>query len=294
MRIDLKKMSMEVCEIARKAGKFILASKKKFSLDKVESKGANDFVSFVDVETEQLIVKKLAQLLPDAGFKTEEGTAKSSSAAASEPWYEYNPATGRYERREKEKTGRYSWIIDPLDGTTNFIHGMSPYSVSIALTEYDEPVIGVVYIANTDECFFAWKGSNAHLNSQRIRVSSISALKDSLVITGFPHQVGEKIDNYLNLIRHLTFNSHGVRRLGSAAADLVYIAAGRAEVFFQTDLNPWDVAAGALIAQRAGAVVTDFRNDVNYIFGKSIIATANRALNNELRTLTDKFFPEQV
>lgn len=267
---SLDEICASVCDIARYAGKFMVNERKSFSMDKVEIKGANDFVSYVDKKTEELIVEKLSPLIADAGFLTEEGTVLQS------------------------RNNKYTWIIDPLDGTTNYIHGLSPYAVSIGLTENNIPVLGVVYIAPNDQCFYAWKGSKAYLNGEEIKPSATESVKDSLAITGFPYKIGQKVDNYMRIMKHLTFNSHGVRRLGSAAADLTFVAAGWAEVFYQTDLKPWDVAAGAFIAGQAGAIVTDFKGGDNYLFGQSILATGNNSLNEQMIKLLSEYFPEQL
>jgi myo-inositol-1(or 4)-monophosphatase len=265
----MKEICTEVCAIARKAGAFIADERRNFSSDRVESKGANDFVSYVDRTAEEIIVKELSPLM-DAGFITEEKTVKQS------------------------RTQPFQWIIDPLDGTTNYIHGLSPFAVSIALVDSTgAPLLGAVYLINEKECFYATKGDRAYLNGEVINPSKVTEIKDSLVISGFPHRVGSDIDKYLNAIRRLTVASHGVRRLGSAAADLVYIACGRADVFFQTNLSPWDVAAGALIAQCAGATVTDFTGGNNHIFGKSIVATSCACLGEKFETLLKEFFPAE-
>ncbi|MDR1129496.1 MAG: inositol monophosphatase [Prevotellaceae bacterium] len=269
MDIQFSEICENVCGIARIAGKFMLDERKNFSPDRIEVKGVNDFVSYVDKKTEELIVGRLSPLIAGAGFLTEEGTVRQSRDA------------------------QYTWIIDPLDGTTNYIHGLAPYAVSIGLTENGVPVLGVVYIASADQCFYAYKDSGAYLNGEEIKPSSIELIKDSLTITGFPYRLGDKIDSYMNLMKHLTSNSHGVRRLGSAAADLVYIAAGWAEAFYQTDLNPWDVAAGAFIAKQAGASVSDFTGGDNYIFGHSILATGNKSLGRQMIDLLSEYFPGQ-
>jgi myo-inositol-1(or 4)-monophosphatase len=258
-----------VCNIARVAGKFMLDERKNFSSDKIETKGVNDFVSYVDKKAEELIVAELSPLIAGAGFLTEEKTVGQS------------------------RSSKYTWIIDPLDGTTNYIHGLSPYAVSIGLTENNAPVLGVVYIASGGQCFYAWKDSKAFMNGEEIKPSAVETIKDSLSITGFPYGLGRKIDNYLNLMKYMTFHSHGVRRLGSAAADLAYVAAGWAEVFYQTDLHPWDVAAGAFIAKQAGAVVSDFTGGDDYLFGQSILATGNKSLGSQMLNLLSKYFPEQ-
>ena len=256
----------KVCIIAREAGQFMLNERNTFSIDKVEHKGVNDFVSYVDKHDEKIIVKGLTPLIADAGFITEEKTVAQSD------------------------NKQYTWIIDPLDGTTNYIHGFTPYAVSIGLVENGQLTLGVVYIVDSKECFYAWKGSKAYLNGNEIQASNITSIADSLVISGFPHSEDNTLDKYLNIIRYLTFNSHGVRRVGSAAADLVYIACGRAEAFFQTDLNSWDVASGAFIAIRAGATITDFNGGNNYLFGNSLIATANTELHNKMHDLLNKHF----
>ena len=264
---NMKETCKAVCEIAKTAGKFIAGERKNFSSDKVESKGVNDFVSYVDRAAEEMIVKELGQLM-NAGFLTEEKTVKQSR---SQP---------------------FTWVVDPLDGTTNYIHGLNPCAVSIALVDPErKPLLGVVYLINEKECFHASKGDKAYLNGKIIKPSKVAEIKDSLVISGFPHKVGADIEKYLNAIRRLTVASHGVRRLGSAAADLVFIACGRADVFFQTNLSPWDVAAGALIAECAGATVTDFTGGDNHIFGKSILATSRADLNERFRKLLEEFFP---
>lgn len=265
--MDLQKVCENVVIAARKAGKFMLEEQSRFSIEKVEKKGMHDYVSYVDKGAEEIIISEIRNLIPDAGYITEEATV---------------------DREKKE----YTWIIDPLDGTTNYIHGMNPYSVSIGLIHNNIPVLGVVYMPFGDECFYAWKDSPAYLNGVEISVSAAHTIEDSLIITGFPYKLGSKVENYLDLIRHLTFGSHGIRRLGSAAIDLVYVACGRADAFFQTDLQPWDVAAGIVIAQQAGAKLSDFRSGDNYLFGKSILA-CTPAIHTEFIDLFTKFFPEQ-
>ncbi|MDR1170526.1 MAG: inositol monophosphatase [Prevotellaceae bacterium] len=267
--MHFNKICEDVCSIARTAGKFMLDERKNFSPDSVETKGVNDFVSYVDRKTEELIVGELSPLIAGAGFLTEEGTVRQS------------------------RDSKYTWIIDPLDGTTNYIHGISPYAVSIGLTENGVPVLGTVYVASGDQCFYAWKDSRAFMNGEEIRPSAVDSVRDSLAITGFPYNIGQKIDSYMNLMKYLTFNSHGVRRLGSAAADLVYVASGQAEIFYQTDLKPWDVAAGAFIAKQAGADVTDFTGGDKYIFGQSILATGNSCLGSQMTALLAEYFPGQ-
>jgi len=205
-------------------------------------------VSYVDVNAEKIIVEGLKQVLPEAGFLTEEKTVN-----------------------DEDDTLR--WIIDPLDGTTNFIHGAPIYSVSIALQQKNELLVGIVYEINLHECFYAWKGGGAFCNGKKISVTQISSLRDSLTATGFPYKEFPMMDRFFATLRFLFNNSHGVRRLGSAAVDLVYVACGRFDGFYEYNLNPWDVAGGALIVKEAGGTVTDFAGGNNFLFGKEIIAS---------------------
>lgn len=245
---QLQKLAQEVETVARQAGAFILNERKTFSTQKVETKGLNDFVSYVDKASEKRIVEQLKSILPQAGFITEEGT-------------------------EARDENPLKWVIDPLDGTTNFIHGMPFFAVSIALLQDKEPLIGVVYEINQDEMFSAWKAGGAYLNGQSIHVSAASTVKDSLLGTGFPYYDYHLLDQYLALFKHLMKHSHGIRRPGSAATDLAYVACGRFDGFYEYSLSPWDVAAGVLLVREAGGIVSDFSGEAEAIFTKEIIAT---------------------
>ena len=267
--IDLEEICKKVCFAARSAGQLMLNERKNFSVEKVEHKGVHDYVSYVDRAAEELIIKHLSPLIPSAGFITEEATTEQGKA-------------------------EYTWVIDPLDGTTNYIHGLSPYSVSIALFKDEQAIVGVVYIPTSDECFHAIKDGKAYLNETEIKPSTHTKVAESLLITGFPYKVGDKIEAYLDIMRYLTFNSHGVRRLGSAAADLVYVACGRADIFYQTDLKPWDVAAGAFIAMQAGASLSDFSGGNEYMSGQSILVSGTAELNEEMLCLVRKFFNKHI
>ena len=246
--MNYQEICARVCEIAREAGEYIAAQRATFSFEDVEYKGVQNMVSYVDRGSERRVVERLSALLPEAGFVTEEGTVRSSVNA------------------------RLKWIIDPLDGTTNFIHGLPPYCVSLALMEENEVVVGVVYEVTLKEMFYAWKGSPAYLNGKEIRVSSTRKLENSLVAIGFSYSTHLELDDFMESATYFQRNTNGIRRLGSAAADLVYVACGRFDAFYHVRLAAWDVAAGALIAQQAGARVTDFSGGDNYIFGREIIA----------------------
>lgn len=243
-------------EIAKEAGAFIRKERQHFNLDRVEHKGFNDLVSYVDKEAERLIVNKLSKILPEAGFITEEGTNTTQAE-------------------------EFNWVIDPLDGTTNFVHGVPIFCVSIALMDCDEVILGVVYEVNLHECFYAMKGGGAFCNDTKIRVSIAPTLSASLIATGFPYNNFDLIDKYLAALKSLMKSSHGARRLGSAAADLCYVASGRVEAFFEYNLNSYDVAAGALIVEEAGGKVTDFSGGRDFVFGRQILAT-NEKIHEEI------------
>ena len=237
----------QVIDVAKKAGDFIRKEAMKFDHSSIEQKGKNDLVSYVDKNTEKLIVKELSKILSKAGFVAEEGTGTK------------NP-------------DGLNWVIDPLDGTTNFMHGLPPYSVSLALMEHNKIVLGVIYEIVGDECFYATCNGKAYCDGSEIKVSNVANLEEGLYLTGFPYKVFDKLPDFFNIMDYFLKNTHGLRRLGSAAADLAYVASGRSEGFFEFSLNPWDVAAGGLIVQRAGGIVTDFNSGDNWIFGREMIA----------------------
>lgn len=246
--IDYKHLCHSVCDIAKEAGAFIRTHVGTIKTDLIDVKGQHDLVTFVDKSSEKLIVERLKQLLPDSGFIAEEGTDESIGDV-------------------------YNWIIDPLDGTTNFIHGLAPFAVSIALQESDRTVIGVVYEVCLDECFSAYEGDFSRLNGQKIECTSTNDFNDTLIATGFPFRDYSMLDEYLKTLTFFIENTRGIRRMGSAATDLAYLAAGRFDMFFEYALKPWDVAAGAFIVQRAGGVVSDFLGENNYVFGGQILAS---------------------
>jgi myo-inositol-1(or 4)-monophosphatase len=262
--MDLEKLCFDVQGIAKIAGLFIAEQREKFNLEDVVVKGKADFVSYVDKQAEVQIVDSLRKLLPGSGFIAEEGTAKSTDE-------------------------KYKWIIDPLDGTTNFIHGLPPFAVSIALMDEQELVIGVVYEITQDECFYAWKGSKAYLNGNEIKVSTAATTNNALIATGFPYSAFDKLESYVASMRHFMVNSHGLRRLGSAATDLAYVAAGRFEAFYEHGLKPWDVAAGTIILRQAGGKVSDFNGGDKFLFNGEMVAS-NGAYFDEFYDIVHKYF----
>ncbi len=247
--MELGTLCKQVIEVAEKTGEFIYNEVPKIKAANVESKSLHNFVTYVDKTSEAKLVEALTKLLPEAGFIAEEGTST-------------------------KKGDRFNWIIDPLDGTTNFIHGLPPFAISIALMDNEELIIGVVHEVVSKETFYAWKGSAAYLNGKEIHVSTAARVKDSLIATGFPYTDFDKLRPFMLTLEHLFNQSHGVRRLGSASVDMAYLACGRFEGFYEYGLSPWDVAAAALIIRQAGGKITDFNGGENYIFGREIICGA--------------------
>lgn len=246
--MDLHSICKEVIILSKEAGSYLLSQKELIGADDILEKGAHDFVTYVDKTCERMIVDRLAAILPEAGFIAEEGTSSKKGEV-------------------------YNWIVDPLDGTTNFIHGLSPFCTSIALQENEEIIVGIIYDPSLDECFYAWKDGGAFLNEKPIRVSPTDNLDTALLATGFPYSDYSLLDNYINLFKWVMLNTQGVRRLGSAAIDLAYVACGRMDGFFEYGLKPWDVAAGALIVKEAGGKVGDFSQTNTWLLGGEILAT---------------------
>lgn len=259
----LQIITEQVIEAAKSAGKFALTERANFLQRSVEVKGEHNFVSYVDKTCEKMLVEALAKVVPNAGFIAEEGTGTP-------------------------QPGGLNWVIDPLDGTTNYIHGLSPYAVSVALMDGSNVLVGVVYEPCLDECFWANAESAAYRNADVIKVSDVAKVNDSLVCTGFPYYDYSRIDQLLKSLDYFMRNSHGMRRLGSAATDLVYVASGRFDAFYEYGLNPWDVAAGALIVERAGGKVCDYSKGNNFIFGGEIVAT-NQNIHTEFVDVVNGF-----
>lgn len=264
--IDLKQLTARVCEIATEAGYFLKEERKSFRREQVVEKQAHDYVSYVDKESERQLVRVLSALLPEAGFIAEEGSAG----------YNNEP---------------YCWVIDPLDGTTNYIHDEAPYCVSIALRNRDELLLGVVYEVCRNECFYAWKGGRAFLNGEEIRVSAVSELKDAFLITELPYNHVQYKRTAEHLIHELYGQVGGIRMNGSAASALCYVAAGRFDGWLEAFIGKWDYAAGALIIQEAGGRVTDFDGNEHFLEGHHIIAT-NGYLHPVLQRLVAEVPPK--
>ena len=246
---------MSVCQVARRAGEYIKDERCRFTDERVERKHAHDYVSYVDKGSEQLIVEALRQLLPEAGFITEEGLASFH-------------------------TEQYCWVVDPLDGTTNFIHRYSPYCVSIALCQGHEILLGVVYEVTTGECYYAWQGGGAWQDGQRLHVAD-HAIGDALLCLQLPYDS----DAYRPVAKHLLDVFYGraasVRMIGSAAMALCYVAAGRLDGYVEKYIGQWDYMAGALVVIEAGGRVTDYEGHSDFTQGNSVVAT-NGVIHQEM------------
>ncbi len=248
---------------ARKAGNIINRASRDLDLLKVETKRRNDFVTEVDRAAEAAVIDELRRTYPEHGILAEESGA--SQIAKSE----------------------YCWIIDPLDGTTNFIHGVPQYCVSIGLQHKGLITQGVVFDPVKNELFAATRGAGAYLNDRRIRVSKRDKLSDCLIGTGFPFRDGSGLDAYLAMLKSVTLATAGVRRPGAAALDLAYVAAGRFDGFWETGLSPWDVAAGSLLVLEAGGLIGNLRGEAGYLESGDVVASTAKVFPQLLRCLAN-------
>jgi myo-inositol-1(or 4)-monophosphatase len=246
---------------ARRAQEVILGNLGKLSPSDIGRKQSSDFVTRVDRESEKAIIETIREAFPHHLFIAEESIREA-------------PA------------GKHRWIIDPLDGTTNYIHQYPVFSVSIALEHDGEVVLGVVLDPVREELYTALKGQGAFLNGKEIRVSGVSSFSDALIATGFPFRHKERTDLYLRAFKNVFLRTSGMRRAGSAAIDLAYVASGRCDGFFELGLAPWDMAAGDVIIREAGGVVTDFGGGAAHVWTGNIVAgnpSVHRALLGEIR-----------
>jgi myo-inositol-1(or 4)-monophosphatase len=258
--MDLKQITYQVCEIAKATGAYLSSERQNFNKENVKQKHSHDYVSYVDREAEKMTVEKLRELLPEAGFITEEGTVEQSAVGL-------------------------NWVIDPLDGTTNYIQDYAPYCVSIALREGEELLIGVVYEVCRDECFYAWKNGGAYLNGKQIHVSA-NELENAFVGMDLPYDAEKYKPVILNVFDKLYGKVSSLRINGSAAMSICYVAAGRYDGWAEAFINPWDYSAGVLLVREAGGKVTDFTGKEDIAGTHHIVAT-NGIIHEQLRELVD-------
>ena len=259
--MTLEELTSAVCEIAKQAGTYIREERSKFSLESVERKHTHDYVSYVDKGSELRIVSALRELLPEAGFITEEGTAKN------------------------DQRSDLTWVVDPLDGTTNFIHQYAPYAVSIALLQGHEVQLGVVYEVCHDECYYAWLGGGAYMNGTALRVSN-QKLQDALLCLQLPYNSDAYKPVIKSLIDQLYGNVGSIRMCGSAAMALCYVAAGRLDGYAEQYIGQWDYMAGALIVKEAGGIVTNYAGEADFTQGNSVVATNGIIQQNLLSVIS--------
>jgi myo-inositol-1(or 4)-monophosphatase len=264
MNINLPHLTTEVIVLSKSIGAWMKAQTNVHE-EMAEVKSENNLVTYVDKESERRFVEGLRALLPEAGFVAEEGTGERNASGL-------------------------NWVIDPLDGTTNFVHGMPVWCTSIGLCDGITPILGVIYDPNTDECFSAYQGGGAFLNGKPIRVSQVTSVQQSLLATGFPYDDFGREEAYIELFRKLIRGTRGLRRLGSAALDMAWTACGRVEGFYEYGLNPWDVAAGAIIVQEAGGIVTEFNGGNDFVFGEDLVCT-NGHTHAEMLRIIQTYFP---
>lgn len=262
--MDLSVLAKKVVILTKGVGEFIRGESQIFDREHIEYKGLHDMVSYVDKTAERDLVRGLSSILPGAGFITEEQTTTVLSA-------------------------NYNWIIDPLDGTTNFIHGVPSFCISIALQYKDELVLGIVYEINRNECFTAWQNGGAYLNGKRISVSNAQAVENTLLATGFPFYEFSKMEKYLNLLQMLMRKCHGLRRIGSAALDLAYVACGRFDGYFEFNINSYDIAAGMVLVREAGGQTFDFKGGNDCFTRREIVATNGRISQELLDAIRKEF-----
>lgn len=255
--MNLNKINTDALEVVKVAAEFIKLHRDKVNSDQVSEKGTNSLVSFVDQKSEEIIIKGLSAILPDAGFITEEEMVEQSSKAL-------------------------TWIIDPLDGTTNFLHSVPYFSVSVALYDGKDMLLGIVHEVISNEVFNAIKGGGAFLNQTPISVTNRASFHDVLIGTGFPYKTEHICAAHFTALQQILTSTRGIRRIGSAALDLCYVACGRFGAFYEHRLNAYDIAAGALIVKEAGGLVSDYKGEENWLFEGEILATAPQFKENML------------
>ncbi len=248
--MELATICGQVVDLVTQTAVFIRNEAGRVLPSQIETKQRNHLVSYVDKKSEQLLIEGLRRLLPEAGFVAEEGSV------------------------EQQLDRAWQWVIDPLDGTTNFLHQLPVYAISVGLLHEGEPVLGVVYEVNNAECFWAWKGGGAYLNGQKISVTISVDFQLALFGTGFPYYDFSAFEQYISVLRQLMQHTKGVRRFGAAAVDLCYVACGRFDGFFEHSLSIWDVAGGAVIVTEAGGRIADFKGGRDFLWGREIVVAA--------------------
>ncbi len=265
--MDLSQLEPAIEELLTKTGIYIQHEFEHFSYDRVSYKAAHDPFTDVDVTADEMLRTACSLLIPDAGFINEE-------------------------LGQTDIDHDYRWIIDPIDGTVNFMHGIPHFCISLALQYKQETVLGYVYQPTNQDLYKAVKGKGAWLNGQRLSVSPRAELEHAIIATGFPYSHPDWLADFMKMVVYVAGYSQGIRRMGSAALDLAYVAAGRLEGFFEYQLKPWDMAAGALLVQEAGGSCTGFESQSDFVFSGQVIAS-NGHLHQELMNLIHQGMPSK-
>lgn len=263
-RMNLEHLTHLACLAVQETAAFIRAETGRVQAGEIEEKFLNGLVSYVDRTAEEMLVERLSRILPEAAFITEEETVAQQAA-------------------------EIQWIIDPLDGTTNFLYGLPHFSVSVGLKVEKDLVVGIVHHVPQDELFYAWQGGGAFCNGQSICVSQRGQMREALVATGFPYHNFSRAEGWFAALREFMAEGRGARRFGSAALDLAWVAAGRFDVFFEYGLNAWDVAAGAVLVREAGGMATDFSGGGDFIEKKEMLACNAAVFEKALKVVSEKF-----
>jgi myo-inositol-1(or 4)-monophosphatase len=254
--MNYENICFQTVELSKTVGAYLRAEGRHLSQPDIELKGKNNYVTYVDKASEKRLVEGLRQILPGAGFLTEEATVSFHDE-------------------------EYYWVVDPLDGTSNYIRQLPPYAISIALMQQEEILLGCVYEITSDEVYYAWQGGGrAVMNGQPIRVSSTSGIDGAMIGYGIPYTLEPRYE-YLRKRIPAFYGRCTMRHLGSAAAEICYVAAGKTDAYFHDNLSPWDVAAAVIILREAGGCATDLSGGNNCIFGKELFAS-NGAIHREL------------
>ena len=262
----LSRICRQATSLIEGVSDYIAQQSKQFSAAAIEVKSLNSLVSYVDQEAERMLVNGLKKICPRADFLTEEKTVAQN------------------------KLSEMYWIIDPLDGTTNFMHRIPFYAISVALMYRDEIVLGIVYSCTNKECFYAWQGGGAYMNGKPIRVSGTTTMAQSLIATGFPYYDFTHQKLYIQILQRLMRSTRGIRRLGAASLDLAYVACSRFDAFYEWSLHPWDVAAGILLVREAGGDVYPITGAANPLWDGQLLAI-NPSIFPEWSSLIEQIVP---